>query len=230
MDENNLFGMDDNEETGQNATESVEVHPGDGSHVVESVADNSDSSIGVSNDNQAVTNVETYFDAEVGAYPVYIVEDLTLYNDEVSTYAVYNDYYTTLSTTWTDYFAGVLANMGDVDYIAYSLRDYNSGTSSSYTDHYVLVLDVQVENDELIAGMYECMDIYRDSNSSGYICNETSVAMTSVPFPAYGSFGNLSDLRKGVSHAETWAVLFAIGFAVVYSVCHDIFDYVMQLR
>lgn len=228
MNENNVLDLVNNEEISESNSESIEIHPNDGKNVDESNILNNNSNGDLSNDNQTNTYLETYFDAELGAYPVYIVDDLTLHQDEVSNYAVNNDYYTTLNTTWIDYFAGVLANMGDTDYIAYSLRDYDSG-DSSYTEHYVLVLNVDVENDSLVAGNYNCMDIYRDSNSKSYICNEHTVNITSVPFPAYGSFGNLSDIRKGVSHNETWAILFAIGFAVVYSVCHDIFDYVMSL-
>lgn len=172
------------------------------------------------------TEIETYYNAELGGYPVVIVNDIS---DNVATVADYEDYYTTLSTTWEDYFSGVLANMGDTDYMAYCLRDYVSSSYSSYTDHYVLYYDLEVENGALVSGTYPYMDIYRDG-SYGYICNEGSGTLSSVPFPAYGSFGNLSDFRKGVSHDEMWTLLFAVGFAVVYSVCTRIFDYVWTLR
>ena len=173
-------------------------------------------------------SIETYYNHELGAYPVVVMYDMS---DEYGTslMADYYDYYTTLNTTWEDYFAGVLANMGDTEYVAYCLRDYASSSYSSYTDHYVLYYDLDVENDSLVSGSYPYMDIYRDG-SYGYICDEGVNTLSSVPFPAYGSFGNLSDLREGVTHNETWTILFAIGFAVVYSVCTRIFDYVRNLR
>lgn len=172
---------------------------------------------------------ETYFNEELGGYPVVIMYDMSEeYN--TSLMADYEDYYITLSTTWEDYFSGVLANIGDTEYIAYCLRDYASSSYSNYTDHYVLYYDLQIENDSLVSGTYPYMDIYRDSSYSGYICNEGNGMLSSVPFPSYGSFGKLSDIREGVTHNETYAILFAVGFAVVYCVCTRIFDYVRSMR
>lgn len=189
---------------------------------------NEETSISESTNEGVMQSIGTYYNSELGGYPVVIMNDMS---DEYGTSitADYEDYYTTLSTTWESYFSGVLANMGDTDYIAYSLRDYASGSYNSYTDHYVLFYDLKIENDALVSGSYPCMDIYRDG-SYGYICNETTKTLSSVPFPAYGSFGTLSDLRKGVSHDETWTFLFAVGFAVVYCVCSRLFNVVQQLR
>lgn len=234
MDENNVVDLEQSAETGSTGAESVVSDTEYSEDVVESSPDstNSDGSVSTVDETSSnaynVTEVDTHFDTELGAYPVVIMYDMT---DEYGTslMADYEDYYTTLSTTWEDYFSGVLANMGDTEYIAYCLRDYASSSYSSYTDHYVLYYDLEVENGALVSGSYPYMDIYRDS-SYGYICSEGTGTLSSVPFPAYGSFDNCSDLRKGVTHNETWAILFAIGFAVVYSVCTRIFDYVRNLR
>lgn len=171
-------------------------------------------------------SIETYYNAELGGYPVVIVDDIS---NAAATVADYEDYYTTMSTTFTEYFSGVLANMGDTDYLAYCLRDYANSGYSSYTDHYVMFYDLTVEEGNLVAGNYPYMDIYRETSSSGYVCSSGSAALSSVPFPAYGSFGTLSDIRKGVSHDETWTLLFAVGVAVVYVLVHDIFNTVMHL-
>ena len=120
--------------------------------------------------------------------------------------------------------------MGDTEYVAYCLRDYTSSAYSSYTDHYVMLYDLEVEDGSLVSGSYPYMDIYRESSSSGYICETGTAVFSSVPFPAYGSFGNLSDIREGVTHDEMWMVLFAIGFSIAYSVCTRIFDCVRNLR
>lgn len=204
------------------------VNQTDGADVVESPSDTGDSGNSDSlsePDASVMVSPDIHFNEELGGYPVILVEDMT----QPVLYALYTDYYMPLPTQWYDYFSGIMAQKGNSDYVAYCLRDYTNTGYSDYTDHYKLFYDVAVENDVLVAGEYPCIDIYRVSGNE-YVCDETSMTISSVPFPAYGSFGSLSDLREGVSHNETWAVLFAIGFAVVYSVCHDIFDYVMRLR
>lgn len=250
MDENNVVDLEQSAETGvfdtefeQINTEYSENNVVDGSNIV-----NSDSDISVMDETTsdiesaavpettsvsessgtAALSVETYYNSELGGYPVVIIQDLSG-DYGTSLMADYEDYYTTLSTTWEDYFAGVLANIGDTEYMAYCLRDYVSNSYSSYTDHYVLYYDLQIENDALVGGSYPYIDVYRDG-SYGYVCNEGNGTLTSVPFPAYGSFGKLSDIREGVTHNEMYAVLFAIGFAVCYGVCTRIFDYVRTLR
>lgn len=231
MNEDILVNSELSEEFVEVPGESSLLYSNPGENVVESDSDSGSDSGSVlsdesGSDSSSVVMPETHFSYELGGYPVVIVNDVT----GVEPIADYYDYYTTMSDAWITYYSGVLANMGDTDYVAYCLRDYANSSYSSYTDHFVMYYDLEVENGSLVAGNYPYMDIYRESNSSGYICNTGTAAFSSVPFPAYGSFGNLSDIREGVTHDETWAVLFAIGFAVVYSVCHDIFDYVMHLR
>lgn len=230
MNEDNVVDVEQSAETGVSDTESELFDTEYSENVVVDSVDstNSDGNLSVVDEtNTTYVDIETYYNHELGAYPVVIMYDMS---DEYGTslMADYYDYYTTLSTTWEEYFAGVLANIGDTDYVAYSLRDYASSSYSNYTDHYILYYDLEVENDSLVSGSYPYMDIYRDG-SYGYVCNEGVNTLSSVPFPAYGSFGKLSDLREGVTHNETYAVLFAIGFAVVYSVCTRIFDYVSNL-
>lgn len=231
MNENNVVDTEYIEENGVSDTEFELSDTEYSKNVVVDGVDsvNSDSNISTVYETSAnYVDIETYYNAELGGYPVVIVQDLTG-DYGTSLMADYEDYYTTLSTTWEDYFAGVLANIGDTDYLAYSLRDYANSNYSSYTDHYVLYYDLEIENDTLVGGSYPYMDVYRDG-SYGYICREGVGTLASVPFPGYGSFGNLSDLREGVTHNETWTILFAIGFAVVYSVCAHIFDCVQSLR
>ena len=44
----------------------------------------------------------------------------------------------------------------------------------------------------------------------------------------YSNLGDYPSLTEGGTGLEFQTILFAIGFAVVYSVCHDIFDYIME--
>lgn len=141
-----------------------------------------------------------------------------------------NDYYTTLSTQWADYLAGMVHNMPTTDYIAYCLRDYDSQSNYSYVDHYVLIYDVEVDADaELVPGSYPYFDIYRSSSNSTYIKSEGYTTVTAVPDLAYGSFGALSELRKGGGVHETYAILFAIVVSFVFIVINGIFNTLLGL-
>lgn len=150
-------------------------------------------------------------------------------DQEVETYASSSDYYTYLPTWVDDYFQGVLQNIGDTEYLAYAYREYASSSSYNYTDYYYLIYDLNVVNDVVQGGSYPCMVISRDSSTNGYYVNETTVSSVVTPNIGYGSFGSYSDLRRGMGYVETYTILFAIGFAVVYSVCHDIFDFILGL-
>lgn len=197
----------------------------------------------VEEETESVT-LEDLVDGETGSIPVYIInepEEETLYNDEIGGVPVvitdditaYADYIGDggasyqMSSYYVDYFSGILANMHDTDYAAFSTRVYSG---SSYVEHNCLVYDITVSDGHFVAGTYPSIDIYRAGSNNSYTVSRGTYTLTSVPAFAYGSVSPYSDLREGVSHDETWAILFAIGFTVVYNVCHDIFDYVMGLR
>lgn len=188
------------------------------------------------------------FDAEKGGYPVYIVQDTeqpeTLMDDELGgvpvvlvndlsagSYAGGSMVSYQLPAYYVDYFSGVLANLGDTDYVSFCIRDYTGSGAYGYVEHYYLVYDLDVDSGTFISGSYPCIDIYRSSGSSSdYSVDYGTYSLTDIPSFAYGSFGKYSDFREGGTHSEFWALLFFLGFFAVYSVCHDIFDYVMSLR
>lgn len=167
-----------------------------------------------------------YFNEDLGAYPVYLVDDGS---DDVMALANYSDYYTYLPTQLESYFSGVLDNIGDTDYIAFAYRHYYNDYNNNYIDYYRLVYNLDIQNDGLVSGNYPCITVSKESSyNSGYIQTEETYNLTSVPSFSYGSFGHISDLRKGVSHNETWAVLFFLGFFTVYSVLRGIFDFILK--
>lgn len=240
--------LDDNEQSTETvvpSTESVETDKSDSENVMVDDSDRvsgSDSSDCVSD----VTNagVETpeenegaqageeqpetsvYFNEDLGAYPVYLVDDGS---DDVMALASYSDYYTYLPTQLESYFSGVLDNIGDTEYIAFAYRHYLNDYNNNYVDYYRLVYDVDVQNGQLVSGNYPCITVSKDNNYyNGYSQSEETYNLTSVPNFAYGSFGHVSDLRKGVSHNETWAVLFFLGFFTVYIVLRGIFDFILH--
>lgn len=222
-------------ESGENAVEfdSDSSVGGGGSDGVESVTESTELTLDSLLDEETggipVYLVETgeqesLIDDELGGVPVVITDDVSA----VANYAGSGGVSYQLPTYYVDYFAGVLANMGDTDYLSFCTREYSTGGSYNYVEHYLLVYDLDVTGGAVVAGSYPCIDIYRSGSSSNYTVDYGTYSLTSVPDFSYGSFGRYSDLRGGMSHDETWAVLFAIGFAVVYSVCHDIFDYVIE--
>lgn len=193
---------------------------------------------------ESVEYTETsLFDSERGGVPVYIVDDTeeSLYDEElggvpvvlvddtsaVAAYASNSGTSYQLPTYYRDYFSGVLANFGDVDYVAFCTREYPYN-NSYWVEHYRLVYDVSVSADTLVGGSYPCIDIYRYSDSSAYTVDESTYDLTDIPYFAYGSFGHLSDLREGVSPNEGSALLFFAGFAVVFGVVSHFFGTVFK--
>ena len=167
-----------------------------------------------------------YFNEDLGAYPVYLVEDNS---DDVMALANYSDYYTYLPTQMESYFSGVLDNIGDADYVAFAYRHYLNDYNNNYIDYYRLVYDLDIQNGQLVSGNYPCITVSKDNNYyNGYSQTEETYNLTSVPSLAYGSFGHISDLREGVSHNETWTILFFLGFFTVYFVLRGIFDFVLH--
>lgn len=242
------FILDDNEQSTESvvpSTESVETDKSDSEDTVVTDSDrvsDGDSSNGVSDvtnaseetpeesegaqagEEQPETSV--YFNEDLGAYPVYLVDDGS---DDVMALANYSDYYTYLPTQFESYFSGVLDNLGDTEYIAFAYRHYLNDYNNNYIDYYRLIYDLDIQNGQLVSGNYPCITVARDNNYyNGYSQTEETYNLTSVPNFAYGSFGHVSDLRKGVSHNETWAVLFFLGFFTTYIVLRGIFDFILK--
>lgn len=242
------FFLDNNEQSTETvlpSTESVETDKSDGENTVVTDSDRVSDS-GVSDDVENVTNanLETpeenegaqvgeeqsetsvYFNEDLGAYPVYLVDDGS---DDVMALANYSDYYTYLPTQLESYFSGVLDNIGDTDYVAFAYRHYLNDYNNNYIDYYRLIYDLDIQNGQLVSGNYPCVTVTKDNNYyNGYSQTDETYNLTNVPNFAYGSFGHVSDLRKGVSHNETWAVLFFLGFFTTYIVLRSIFDFILK--
>ena len=220
------------EENSVSGTESIETDSVNESDSLESDSD----SVSDSSSDESYNDVTSYFDDEIGGFPVYIVnpeeeEPETLAEDDIMLAASYSDYYSYLPTKIEDYISGILANMKDTDYVAFAYRHYNNDYNNTYTDYYRLVYDVELNDNSLVSGTYPCIQISKDSGySSSYVQTETTYNMTTVPDFAYGSFGHLSDLRKGVTHDETYAFLFFAGFALAYVALRGVFDSLVRRK
>lgn len=161
------------------------------------------------------------YDDDLGGIPVVVFD---------AAVAVGSDNGYQLSSYYVDYFAGVLANLGDTDYLAFCTREdyYQSGYNTYYTEHYRLVYDLKLVDNQAVQGTYPCVDIYRRSGESVYTVASTTYSLTSIPSFSYGSFGIYSDLREGVTHETNYTLLFFLGFFAVYSVCRDLFKFIME--
>lgn len=132
-----------------------------------------------------------------------------------------------LSEYFVNYFQGYLANMSETEYLAFAERVYNGNNTYSYIDHYYLVYDLNVQNGGVVNGNYPCVHITRDStNNSYYNVTETTYSLTSYPSFSYGSVQGTSDLRKGGTHYETYALFFCFAFLMLYIVFRDIFKHI----
>ena len=217
----------------QDSVSDTELVESDSVNESDALESDSDCSSGVDS-TESYSDVTSFYDEEIGGFPVYIVnpeeeEPETLAEDEIMLAVSYSDYYSYLPTQIEDYISGILANMKDTDYVAFAYRHYNNDYNNTYTDYYRLIYDVDLNDNSLVSGEYPCIQISKDSNySSSYVQTETTYNLTSVPDFAYGSFGHLSDLRKGVSHDETYTFLFFAGFFVAYFVLSGIFNRIIR--
>lgn len=171
------------------------------------------------------TGILSLYDDELGGVPVVIVDDRSSLEDETALLADTGNMGYQVSDYWLNYFRGVLQKLGDVDYCVFSTRE-NTG-SSNYVQHYYLYYAQDMGEDTIKSGTYTCYDAYA-SNSVYYVdISQEYLGNVSQGRLVYSNIGKYSDIREGVSHYDSWALLFFLGFFAVYTVCHDIFDYVM---
>lgn len=244
MDENILESNAGGAESGLSDAELGVSGTESGSDVVESDTDTVGSGSGSDGTESVEESTEaSLFDSERGGVPVYIVDDAeeSLYDEElggvpvvlvddtsaVAAYVSNSGASYQLPAYYCDYFSGVLANIGNTDYVAFCTREYPYD-NNYWVEHYRLVYDITVDSDSFVGGSYPCIDIYRYSDSAAYTVDEGAYTLTDVPYFAYGSFGHLSDLREGVSPNEGSALLFFAGFAVVFGIVSHFFGTVFR--
>lgn len=157
-------------------------------------------------------------------FPVYTV-DAPQEDIDVVTYSVGSTYPGTFSSTYLDYFSGIAEKLSpSVHYVAYRSGQYE----------YVMAWGKELTYDgsRFRGDALNICRIYRENGDYNYDYLvewfTDSVNMTPGGNFVYSDLGNYSALTKGGTGIEFTALLFAVGFAVVYSVCHDLYDYVMQ--
>lgn len=145
-------------------------------------------------------------------------------DNEIEVYALGSGTYGTISDTYLDYFEGIIQKLSpDEHYVIWKSGDY------SYTLAYGEDI---AEEDGIFTGGCDVVQIYRDSssnyNSNWYVeYSSDSLNLNTSQLFVYSDLGMYSTVERGFSSLEADTILFAVGFAVVFSICHDIFDYVL---
>lgn len=154
---------------------------------------------------------------------VYLVDEPVM--DSGVTYAVNGDVYPgTISTTYTDYFAGIADKLHyDEHYVVFR--------QSQYVYRMMWGDTLSLSGSDFTG---EALSYCSLTTNSGYNSDfmvefgEDSLSLDAAGGFVYSDLGNYPSLTEGGSGLEFQTILFAIGFAIVYSVCHDIFDYIME--
>ena len=199
-----------------NETDNVEESEEESEEVIETpsstiiqVLENPDSDLGYDTIELDVESLNTM----AGAY----VEQMLAVNPTS------NDYYSFIESPILEYLQGVLDNYPLNEYRAYHLRHYVSSSQyySYYDDYYYLFYDFDDESAE------QCLEIYKANGSNSYSLTWGTAEVLNASI-MYGSSDNMSDIRGGVSHVETLALLGAIGGVAVLYVLNSIFRHIAR--
>lgn len=154
--------------------------------------------------------------------PVYLVDE-PLEDYEVETYAVGSTYPGTISSSYLDYFAGIADKFSPSEhYVVYRSGQYE------YTMAWGK--ELQYDGSRFRGDALSICRIYRYSGSNyDYMVEWFSDSVNVSPGGnfVYSDLGDYASLTEGGTGLESTTLLFAVGFAVCYVVCHDIFDYIM---
>ena len=155
-----------------------------------------------------------------------ILSDETDIEDDytIEPYVLDSGSYGTISDTYLDYFEGIVQKLPlDQHYVIWKTGD------NSYTLAYGE--DIR-EDSGSFYGSCDVVEVYRSSASGMNNIWQVRKGSDTLSFDStnlfvYSDLGMYPTVERGVSSLEAHALLFAVGFAVVYSVCHDMFDYVL---
>lgn len=155
--------------------------------------------------------------------PVMIVEPEEE-EHELEVFSLTGSYPGTISDTYLNYFRGIVQKLDWKEhYVVYRSGQYS----------YTMVYGEEVAlSGTRFTGSGNVVNLYRNtssSNSDWYVGYSTdTISLSAGSLYVYSDLGMYPTLKEGGSSLEFTALLFAVGFAVVYSVCHDIFDYIME--
>lgn len=155
--------------------------------------------------------------------PVKVIEEPEIFDGEV--FAAEGSDFGTISSQYLDYFTGIVEKLPyNTHYVIWKSGDY------SYSMAYGKDMEL---TGGLISGYdVNCVRAYRESGSNSDWKTKTeklgNLELRTEQLFAYSDMGNLPTVERGLSTLEAMALLFGVGFAVVYSVCRGFFDYILK--
>ena len=97
-----------------------------------------------------------------------------------------------VSDYYQNYFRGVLQNLPYTEYLCYAERTQTSTSSYSYVTHYYLMYDLVIEDGQIVAGSYPCLDVYAQDNV--YYLDQITKNFEGYPTMGFASFAPYSAL------------------------------------
>lgn len=143
---------------------------------------------------------------------------------ELEVFALSGSYPGVIADSYLNYFRGIVQKLDwEQHYVVYRSGQY------SYTMVYGKDVDF---NGSRFVGTGNVVNLYRSSSSTNYewyvSYSTDSLSLSPSSLYVYSDLGMYPDLKEGGTHVEFMVLLFAVAFAIVYCVCHDIFDYIME--
>lgn len=121
-----------------------------------------------------------------------------------------------VSDYYQNYFRGVLQNMPYTEYLCYAQRIQSGSGSYSYVTHYYLMYDLKLEDGQVVAGTYPCIDVYTQDNV--YVAQETTKTFSGYPTLGFASFAPYSALiDRSVDYQNLFVGLISV--LVMFIVC-----------
>lgn len=156
-------------------------------------------------------------------FPVTIVEEEEEEYD-IEPFALSGSYNGTISDTYLDYFEGIVEKLPfDTHYVIWRSGEY--AYSMAYGEDIVL-------SDGLFEGDCEVINLYRDGTnyaSNWLVGYDTdTISLQANDLFVYSDLGKFPTVERGVSSLEAEVILFAIGFGIVFSICSNLFKYVLE--
>lgn len=166
-------------------------------------------------DNDALEEILT---SPSEPYPVMIVEEEEP-EYEIEPFALTGTYNGTISDTYLDYFEGIVEKLPyDTHYVIWRSGEYA----------YSLAYGEEIEfAEDTFSGDCTVVDVFRDGTNYNSIWkvkySEDTIDLQASDLFVYSDFDRFPTVERGFSSLEAEVILFALGFAVVFSICNSIF-------
>lgn len=155
--------------------------------------------------------------------PVTIVEEVSE-QEQLEVFSLTGSYYGTISDTYLDYFEGIVQKLKPSEH-------YVIWRSGQYAYTMCYGSDIEL-NGSTFTGTGSFVEIYRDSdsyNSNWYVSyGSDSLSLSTSKLFCYSDLGVYPTVERGVSHAESSALLITLAVITVFMLASRIFDFIIE--